>query len=503
MDLHDAYLYLNHSLVELGIYLRRLPGSSIFMRYIKSNYQNDPVRSAVEVFLFLFAVRYLLAPKYSTRKENYVKLREDEIDELVEEWQPEPIVAEPTELEQIDIERVPVIAGPSGPKVKLASGKTVLNFGSYNIFNLNSSEFVKDRAIATLRAYGVGACGPPGFYGTQDVHIKTERDIANFLGVPACIMYSQAFQTISAVIPAFAKRGDIIVADKACNYAIQKGLQISRSTIRYYEHNDLDDLERVLQKIAKEQARKPLTRRFIVTEGLFETVGDMPNLPRIMQLKEKYKYRLILDETYSFLTLGKTGRGLTEHQNVDPTQVDMIIGSLSHFAGAGGGFCVGTDEIVEHQRISGLSYVFSAALPGMLATAASEILAHVQAHGPELLAQNRDLIRAFRQQFDKSEVLELTSHMDNPVCLFKLKKGTLEDKGIEKGEPEDMVLQDIVDEVLAQGYLIARVKALPGVVAHQPKIKVVIGCGHTKKEVEKMGVALRQTAAKVVNKLRK
>jgi 7-keto-8-aminopelargonate synthetase-like enzyme len=112
--------------------------------------------------------------------------------------------------------------------------------------------------------------------------MKTEADIASCLGTEGCIIYAQAFSTISSVIPAFSKRGDIIVADKAANYAIRKGLQISRSTIRWYEHNDMEDLERVLQKIVKEQARKPLTRRFIVTEGLFETVGDCVNLAKIV-----------------------------------------------------------------------------------------------------------------------------------------------------------------------------------------------------------------------------
>lgn len=98
--------------------------------------------------------------------------------------------------------------------------------------------------------------------------MKTEADVAAFLGTPACIIYAQAFSTISSVIPAFSKRGDIIVADKGVNYAIRKGIQISRSTVRWYEHNDMEDLERVLAKITKEQAKKPLTRRFIVTEGL-------------------------------------------------------------------------------------------------------------------------------------------------------------------------------------------------------------------------------------------
>lgn len=138
--------------------------------------------------------------------------------------------------------------------------------------------------MQTLRTYGVGPCGPPGFYGTQDVHMKTEADVMAHIGMEACIVYAQSFSTISSVIPAFSKRGDIIVADKAVSYAVRKGLQISRSTVRWYEHNDMDDLRRVLEKVTKEQAKKPLTRRFIVTEGLFENVGDAPDLPTLVSI---------------------------------------------------------------------------------------------------------------------------------------------------------------------------------------------------------------------------
>ena len=112
--------------------------------------------------------------------------------------------------------------------------------------------------------------------------MKTEADVASYLGTPACIIYAQAFSTISSVIPAFSKRGDIIVADKGVSFAVRKGIQISRSIVRWYEHNDMEDLERVLAKVTKEQARKPLTRRFIITEGIFESHGDMVNLPKIV-----------------------------------------------------------------------------------------------------------------------------------------------------------------------------------------------------------------------------
>ncbi|KFY84221.1 hypothetical protein V500_09470 [Pseudogymnoascus sp. VKM F-4518 (FW-2643)] len=393
MELQDAQKLVLSYMNEAADQFQKVPGSAMLIRYVRSSYQNDPVRSAIELILVVFFVRYLLAPSYSTHRQNFVTLSEEEIDDLVDEWTPEPLVAPLTAFEENVQEKLPVIVGMSGPKSKLANGRTVTNLASYNYYNLVANEHIREKAIETLRTYGVGPCGPPQFYGTQDVHMKTEADVASHLGMEACIVYAQSFSTISSVIPAFSKRGDIIVADKACNYAIRKGLQICRSTIRWYEHNDMEDLERVLQRVVKEQSRKPLTRRFIVTEGLFETVGDCVDLPKVVELRLRYKFRLILDETWSFGVLGRTGRGVTEAQNVDSSSVDMIVGSLSGPLCAGGGFCAGSIDIVEHQRISAAAYTFSAALPAMMATTASEALLMLQTM-PEILAGCRENIKA-------------------------------------------------------------------------------------------------------------
>lgn len=114
MDIQDTQRLLSEYLQELANLFQRLPGSAIFLRYVKSSYQNDPVRSAVELFLFLFAVRYLLAPKYST-KPGVVKLSEDEIDDLVDEWTPEPLVGEPSAVEEMEVDKRTVIVGYGEP----------------------------------------------------------------------------------------------------------------------------------------------------------------------------------------------------------------------------------------------------------------------------------------------------------------------------------------------------------------------------------------------------
>ncbi|MCJ1350363.1 MAG: serine palmitoyltransferase component [Icmadophila ericetorum] len=506
MDLHDIQglsVRLGDSLSEL---FQRVPGSSIVLRYIESSYQDDPVRSVIELFLCLFAIRYLLAPSYSTQKKSFVELSEEEIDELVADWTPEPLVAPQTAFEEAENEKRPVIVGPTGPKSKLSNGRTVTNLASYNYYNFVANETLKEKAIQTLRTYGVGPCGPPGFYGTQDVHMKTEADIAAHLGTSACILYAQAFSTISSVIPAFCKRGDIIVADKGVNYAIRKGIQISRSTIRWYEHNDLEDMERVLQKVYSEQAKKPLVRRFIITEGLFEDIGDMIDLPRIIELKFKYKFRLILDETWSFGVLGRTGRGITEHQNVDAAEVDMICGSLSGPLCAGGGFCAGSDETVEHQRISAASYTFSASLPAMLATTASETLTLLQTV-PEILTQSRENIKSMWAQLDpRSDWVYCSSHPENPMMILVLKPEVIASKKLGIMDQEQL-LQDIVDEALANGVLITRLKGMPRSIntkdvgwetQTQPALKVCVTTGLSKKEIERAGIIIRHAITKIL-----
>ena len=221
----------------------------------------------------------------------------------MDEWIPEPLAQPLDANEQAELASVPIISGSNGPKPKLLNtGKPVMNLTSFNFTGLAGNEHIKECAIETLRRYGLGCCGPPGFYGTvgnriprlighknsllsSDVHMDLERDIAEFLGTEAAIIYSQGFSTISSVIPAFCKRGDIIVADRGVNFAIQKGIQISRSTVRWYNHNDLKSLEEVLEGVERERRKRrgPLTRRFIITEGIFEKDGAMVDLPKLVR----------------------------------------------------------------------------------------------------------------------------------------------------------------------------------------------------------------------------
>lgn len=111
MDLHEIQGQMAVLLHEASHAFQKVPGSAVLIRYVQASYQNDPIRSIFELFLLIFFIRYLLSPSYATNDSNYVKLSEDEIEELVEDWQPEPLVAKQTALEEMELEKLPVIAG--------------------------------------------------------------------------------------------------------------------------------------------------------------------------------------------------------------------------------------------------------------------------------------------------------------------------------------------------------------------------------------------------------
>eukprot|EP00201_Polytomella_parva_P010152 CAMPEP_0175049906 /NCGR_PEP_ID=MMETSP0052_2-20121109/6975_1 /TAXON_ID=51329 ORGANISM="Polytomella parva, Strain SAG 63-3" /NCGR_SAMPLE_ID=MMETSP0052_2 /ASSEMBLY_ACC=CAM_ASM_000194 /LENGTH=604 /DNA_ID=CAMNT_0016314073 /DNA_START=195 /DNA_END=2009 /DNA_ORIENTATION=- len=326
---------------------------------------------AIEGILLLLIIYLILQHSYKISPSTERPLTDKEVDELCREWVPEPLVASEPE----DIWTPPVVESEKGVFSQI-NGRPVLNLGSQDYLCLSNHAEVKDEGFKAIVKYGVGSCGPRGFYGTVDVHLDLEKEIAAFMGTENCIIYSYDIVTIASIIPAFAGRLDIIIVDELCNYAIQSGCTVSRARVFPFKHNDMADLERVLKEVeaAERKARKPLCRKYIVVEGIFSEVGDFAPLDKLYEIKEQYKYRLIVDESVSFGTVGPTGRGSCELFGLKPGQVELISASMSNALGSAGGFCAGDAAVIEHQRLSGLGYCFSASLPPYLTITASAAL---------------------------------------------------------------------------------------------------------------------------------
>ncbi|KAL9178616.1 hypothetical protein ACHAXT_001954 [Thalassiosira profunda] len=245
------------------------------------------------------------------------------------------------------------------------------NFATTDYLASSSSPALRSVARSALSKYGCGSCGPRGFYGTIDAHLEVEEAMSEFLGTEQAILYSDGASAATSTVAAFAKRGDLLIVDEGVSEALLVGVTLSRANVRYFRHNDVKDLRRVLERVAAQDAtlkRKATDqRRFLVVEGLYRNWGTIAPLREIVKLKEEFHYRLILDDSHGIGTLGANGRGSLEHHGLKPmVHCEILTFSLENALGSVGGMTVGSEEVVDHQRLSGAGYCFSASAPPFL-----------------------------------------------------------------------------------------------------------------------------------------
>uniref|UniRef100_A0AAR2LVK8 Serine palmitoyltransferase 1 n=1 Tax=Pygocentrus nattereri TaxID=42514 RepID=A0AAR2LVK8_PYGNA len=443
----------------------------------------------LEGILILWIIRLLFSKTYKLQERS--DLTEKEKEELIEEWQPEPLV--PAVSNDHPSLNYDVVTGPPSHKITV-NGKECINFASFNFLGLLDNERVKQKALASLKKYGVGTCGPRGFYGTFDVHLELEERLAKFMKTEEAIIYSYGFATIASAIPAYSKRGDIVFVDEAACFSIQKGLQASRSFIKYFKHNDMEDLERLLKEQELEDQKNPrkarVTRRFIVVEGLYMNTSDICPLPELVRnLKYKYKVRIFLEESMSFGVLGEHGRGVTEHFGVSIDDIDLISANMENAVASIGGFCCGRSFVIDHQRLSGQGYCFSASLPPMLASAAIEAL-NIMEEDPEIFTILREKCKHAHKALQDIPGLKVVGEAFAPALHLQLEHST------GSRESDVRTLRSIIDYCLDRQialtqarYLDKEERFLP-----PPSIRVVVTVEQTEEEIEKATSCIREAA---------
>uniref|UniRef100_A0A673IPX9 Serine palmitoyltransferase 1 n=1 Tax=Sinocyclocheilus rhinocerous TaxID=307959 RepID=A0A673IPX9_9TELE len=355
----------------------------------------------------------------------------------------------------------------------IVNGKECINFASFNFLGLLDSERVKLKALSSLKKYGVGTCGPRGFYGT--------------------FVYSiEMFHRCSSGV-----RGPFHRDEKAACFSIQKGLQASRSFVKYFKHNDMEDLERLLKEQEIEDQKNPrkakVIRRFIVVEGLYINTADLCPLPELVKLKYKYKVRIFLEESMSFGVLGEHGRGVTEHFGVNIDDIDLISANMENALASIGGFCCGRSFVIDHQRLSGQGYCFSASLPPMLASAAIEAL-NIMEEDPGVFRVLRDKCKHVHKALQGTPGLKVAGEPLAPALHLQLENST-------GSRTNDLkLLRAIVDYSLERRialtlarYLDKEERFLP-----PPSIRVVVTVEQTQEEIEKAAQCIREAAVKIL-----
>lgn len=235
------------------------------------------------------------------------------------------------------------------------------------------------------------------------------------------------------------------------------------------------------------------TRRFIVVEGVYQNTGQICPLKDLVELKYQYKTRLIVEESMSFGVLGASGKGVTEHFNVNIEDVDMVCVSLGMALGSIGGFCVGRSFVVDHQRLSGQGYCFSASLPPLLANAAICNLAILDSsEGKGLLQTLRDNAAYARQRLKQIPQLEMSGEQGSAIIHAHVASSYA------AARDPNALLHEIVQEALSRGVAFAHASYIASEekFPRRPSIRVAVSAAHTRQQLEKAFDVLRDAVAK-------
>ena len=251
----------------------------------------------------------------------------------------------------------------------IINGQEYINFSTYDYLDINTHPEITKAVYEAAQIYGTSAGASRLVGGERPPHRVLEQKLANFYDVEDCICYVSGHATnVSTLGFLFGKR-DAIFHDGLAHNSLLQGARLSGATRFSYAHNDCDALEELLAS-----KRKDFKYAVIVTEGLFSMYGNIPDLPRIVQLNKKYDCMLLVDEAHSLGILGAKGHGVREYFNLDHTDVDMWMSTLSKTLCGCGGFIAGSHELVEFLKYGSSGFVYSVGMPPIIAAACSKAL---------------------------------------------------------------------------------------------------------------------------------
>ena len=295
------------------------------------------------------------------------------------------------------------------PTEAVVNGRRVILAGTNNYLGLTFDPECIEAACAAIRAEGTGTTGSRMANGTYQSHVVLERELSDFFGKKATIVFTTGYAANLGVLSTLVGRDDLVLLDADCHASIYDGTRLGGVPVYRFRHNDVEDLEKKLKRL---RDKNPSANILIVVEGLYSMLGDRAPLAEIAALKEKYEAYLLVDEAHSLGVLGEKGRGLSEEAGVEE-KVDFIVGTFSKSLASIGGYCTSDHEELELLRYASRPYVFTASL------------------SPANIAAARTALRIIRERPELKERLWQNAHE-----LY----GRLEELGFELGpEPSPIV----------------------------------------------------------------
>jgi 8-amino-7-oxononanoate synthase len=280
-----------------------------------------------------------------------------------------------------------VLEGPTLPVVEM-EGRSRIMLGSNNYLGLTGDERVKQGALDALNRYGTGITGSRFLNGTLDLHLELERELADWLGTDAALVFTTGHQANVGTLGTILGPSDTVIVDSGDHASILDGVILSRAKLRAFRHNRIDILERRLEKAAEDGGGI-----LIVVDGVFSTEGDVAPLPEICDLADRFGARLMVDEAHALGVLGARGAGTCELLGVED-RVDLRMATFSKSLASCGGVIAGPADVIEFLRIQSRPFIFTAsAVPAAVGAALAAVRICRSEEGAELFARVLDNAR--------------------------------------------------------------------------------------------------------------
>ena len=283
------------------------------------------------------------------------------------------------------------ISSGQDPLVKMADGSSVLMFGSNSYLGLSDDPRLKEAAIAAIKKYGTSCSGSRFLNGTLDIHEELEEKLAKFVGKDSAVTYSTGFQVNLGVVSSLGFRGGFTFLDSLDHACIIDGSRLGFAEVRKFAHNDMEALEAKLKMVPLDAPK------LIVVDGVYSMEGDIANLPKIVELCEKYNASVMVDDAHGLGVIGENGSGTASHYGLTD-KTDLIMGTFSKSFGSLGGFIAGDFEVINYLKHNSRSLIFSASMTPASVAAASKAL-DIMIEEPERREHLWDITRHAQKSF--------------------------------------------------------------------------------------------------------
>lgn len=308
----------------------------------------------------------------------------------------------------------------------MMEGKRRIMLGSNNYLGLTTEPTVIEAGIKAIEQYGTGCSGSRFLNGTLQMHLELEYELAKFLNKEAAVTFSTGFQSNLGIISAIAGHGDFILNDKENHASIYDACRLSFAKTFQYKHNDMADLERILQNLSGKGGI------LIVTDGVFSMTGEIANIPEIVRLAKQYGARVMVDDAHGLGVLGEGGRGTASHYGLED-DVDIYMGTFSKSLASLGGYMVGKAEVIDYVKHASRPFIFSASITPSSCATALAALRYLKLH-PEIVKRLNDLSDYARGCFKKKGVpiIEASTPII-PIYTYEMENTLIKAKEIYEG----------------------------------------------------------------------